>query len=203
MYLNSFSVRIPEGQEIDGGYIELEHNTQYRLVLRNARPTRCDARVEIDGKHVGTWRIHAQESITLERPAHDTGRFTFYQIGTSEAEVAGLVPGEPNLGLIKVVFTPELVPLQAPAPAIFRDLAGVEAAEGFGARSAKSDVSGTHAPGGTGLSGHSQQQFVTVGVMDLDYSQQTVIHLRLVSKLNQNQPRPLTSFLTPVPPPIP
>jgi hypothetical protein len=105
MWLNNFSVRILGGKE-HGGYIEIEHGKQYKIILRNNRYTPCDARVEVDGQHVGTFRIRDRKSITLERPIHDTGKFTFYKVGTQEAQQAQLQEGDPNLGLIKVTFTP-------------------------------------------------------------------------------------------------
>jgi len=108
MYLNDFSVRVPGGTETNG-YVELPHGRQYSLVLRNARrDVRCDAEVEIDGQHVGTWRIEANSHIRLERPAHDDGRFTFYAAGTKEAQQVNLNEGSSDLGLIKVTFTPEI-----------------------------------------------------------------------------------------------
>jgi len=108
MYLNDFSVRVPGGRESGSGYVELKHGQKYSLVLRNSRNVRCDAKVEIDGQHVGTWRVDANGSISLERPVHDDGRFTFYAVGTREAQQANLNEGSSELGLIKVTFTPEL-----------------------------------------------------------------------------------------------
>lgn len=192
MKLNNFSINILEGKELEGGYVELIHNTQYRITLGNHKPLRCDAYLEIDGKHVGTWRLYPHQSITLERPAHDDGRFTFYQIGTPEASQAGLVQGDVKLGLIKVIFTPELI---HPEPEIF-----FEQSVEFGGRNKRAARS--QAPGGTGLSGKSNQQFITVGEIELDDSQRTEINLRLVAKVIPNQPRPLTPFSTSVPPPI-
>lgn len=186
MYLNDFSVRIPEGKEVSGGYVEMLHGTTYRLVLRNSRNVSCDARVEIDGKHVGTWRIRGIQSITLERPAHDDGQFTFYKLGTRDGDAVELNGHNPSLGLIKVTFTPEKQKTPQRNEVVYRG--GV--AKGLGTLSA----------GGTGLSGHSNQQFVDAEYLDLDYSQQTVIHLRLVC--NDSGPRPLTRYSTPVPPPV-
>jgi hypothetical protein len=107
MYLNGYSVRIPEGLE-QNGYVELRHDTQYRLMLRNSHKTRCDARVEVDGKCIGTFRLDANESIVLERPAHDRGRFTFYKDGSRAAKKAGLSNVDPwHKGLVSVTFSPE------------------------------------------------------------------------------------------------
>ena len=107
MFLNGFSVRIPEGREEPGGYVDMQHNQPYTLVLRNTRNEHCDARVEIEGRHVGTWRIEASSNIRLERPEHDTGKFTFYKVDSPEAAKAQLERDNPNLGLVRVVFTPE------------------------------------------------------------------------------------------------
>lgn len=227
MYMNDFSVRIPEGHETSGGYVELRHGQSYTLRLRNSRSVRCDARVEVDGKHVGTWRIPAHGSIVLERPEHDTGKFTFYKLGTADAEAAQLDGNDPNLGLVKVTFTPEregrrwwytsspyphyprpLEPRwpQPPAPdprytSVDWDYYGATDAS----RSVKSCASAmpSASAGGTGLSGESGQRFGVANRMEYDYSQQTTIHLRLVCKDEQRQgPRPLTATSNPIPPRI-
>jgi hypothetical protein len=207
MYLNNFSVRIPEGKETSGGYVDMQHNTQYRLVLRNSRSIRCDARVEVDGKHVGTWRIPANQSITLERPVHDESKFTFYKLGTSEGNQAQLNGSNPSLGLVKVTFTPEVK-----RDVVYKEnriwVDGKEVFPGASGWSYTASLcaapqakGATRSAGGTGLSGHSNQTFYDAEYLDLDYSQQTVIHLRLVCN-DIDAPRPLTSFSTPVPPPV-
>lgn len=57
-------------------------------------------------------------------------------------------------------------------------------------------------PMGTGLSGHSNQEFVPATIGELDVSQRTTISLRLVGKREDAMgPRPLTSIGNPVPPP--
>ena len=107
MRLNQFSVRVISGRETSGGYVEMQHGQRYSLSLRNARDRRCDARVEIDGKHVGTWRIEAGQNVVLERPADDDGCFTFYRAGSKKGAKAGITEGDPNNGLVVVTFTPE------------------------------------------------------------------------------------------------
>jgi len=198
MYLNEFSVRIPEGNE-QGGYVELSNGQQYKLVLSNRHSVPCDAKVEIDGKDVGTWRIHAYDGITLERPAHDTGHFTFYQVGTPEAAQAALNPGDPDLGLVKVTFTPEKrrPPVNYTPGAYDAPVASGPAAS-FSMRGAESKG----CSGGTGLSGESRQRFVEVGSIEYDYAQQTTIFLRLIARPvgGSDGPRPLTSFSTQIPP---
>lgn len=211
MYMNEFSVRIPGGHETSGGYVEMRHSQEYTLRLRNSRGVRCDARVEIDGKYVGTWRIPASGSIVLERPEHDTGRFTFYKLGTVDAEAARLDGNDPNLGLVKVTFTPEKerrhawwytspYPIYPPRPYPPWDPGPWKRWEGSEyCASAMPSASA----GGTGLSGESGQRFSVASGIEYDYSQQTTIHLRLVCKDVQRQgPRPLTSTSNPIPPRI-
>jgi len=223
MYLNDFSMRIPEGKEVPGGYVELEHDTQYTLNLRNNRNTRCKADVYIDGKNVGSFRLNAHETMKLERPVHDDGLFTFYKLGTSEAGAAGL-EDSPDIGLVRVVFAPELArqkwcfppqPIEpwpkepwkpwSPYPypywttcesnnVTFTSRAVCNSAPVAMAASAPS-------AGGTGLSGKSGQVFTNVPDLVLDMSQQTTINLRLVCK-GADGPRPLTAFSTPVPPKV-
>ena len=115
MRLNQFSVRIIGGRETSGGYVEMQHSQKYSLSLRNDRDRRCDARVEIDGKHVGTWRVDAHRNIVLERPADDDGCFTFYRAGSKKGAKAGIVEGDPNNGLVVVRFTPEIYRYTLPA----------------------------------------------------------------------------------------
>lgn len=197
MYLNNFSVVVTPGNEIAGGYIEMQHGQQYNLRLRNERFLLCDARVEIDGKHVGTWRINAHQTITLERPAHDTGCFTFYRLNSPEAFNIGLQQNDPNLGLVKVTFTPEkrYEPVNPTPNVVYRGSGGIK---GMSA----SYSSETLGAGGTGLSGASAQQFGIANEIQYDYSKETVIHLRLVERIANysNEARPLTQFSTQVPP---
>jgi hypothetical protein len=170
--LHEFSVSIPEGINYDDGYVQMRHGTQYTILLRNESVVRCDAEVYIDNQKVGTWRIDGGKQIQLERPAHDTGRFTFYQVGSSEGDTAGIRAGDAN-GLIRVVFKPEIE---------------------------RYDVRYSLAPGATGLSGRSEQTFTSVPALSYDESKRVTINLRIV--IDTDEPRPLFSRATPVPPPV-
>ena len=207
MLLQGFTARVIEGQEVPGGYVELRHGQQYTLRLKNANRLRCDAAVYVDGKHVGTWRLNGFDHIDLERPAHDHGRFTFYKSGTTEANQAGLEKND-ELGLVKVVFTPEAERIVRPlvssvrsnwtisppySTTITMDAGEAPVAYAMAATS-------RYDSGGTGLSGHSNQNFGSVAPLDYDYSKQTTIHLRLVTP--SDDPRPLTAFSSPVPPAV-
>lgn len=224
MFLNNFSIRIPQGKEVAGGYVELGHGTHYVLVLANKNAQRADARVEIDGKPVGTFRINAYGTITLERPVHDTGKFTFYEVGSHEANKIGLSRSNPNLGLVSVVFTPEIerppvvLTVASSYPKVTEwTTMDVSEWSSNASRSAMAASANIHndqvrtysntshvssrKAGGTGLSGQSNQSFVNVAPLDYDLSRQTTIHLRLVSPSDpSDEPRPLTAFSTPIPP---
>jgi len=233
MYLNSFSVRVPEGSEKTSGYVEIEHGKKYTLVLRNNHWVCCDAQVSIDGKDIGTFRVDPCSSIRLERMPDDDGRFTFYRKGSKEYIKSDLdnVSIE-DLGLIRVTFTPEKDSLEIDE-VLWTDetLLNVNdetlwnVNEPLGDKIYCGDVldnitysacthrrdSGVTAQncsissGGTGLSGHSNQGFISVGSIQKDYSQQTTINLRLVERKNRSEdPRPLKPVMrsNPVPPPV-
>jgi len=224
MFLNNFSVRVSEGTELAGGYVELDHDTQYSLILKNNyHGRRCDAEVTIDGKHIGTWRIEARGGMWIERPAHDTGRLTFYKSGSKDARKAGLDEVEVDkLGLIEVVFTPEIAwtyvayntslgenvepstspPYQGVSYDDNSSTAGPLRPEQVIASYTVSNSTrkGSLSSGGTGLSGKSNQNFSNAQSIQYDYSAQTTINLRLVTRSHGDEPRPLTQFANPVPP---
>ena len=222
MYLNDYSVQVIPGNEIPGGYVEMQDGQHYNIRLRNNNSVRCDACVEIDGIEVGTWRLGAHESRTYETPGDNNveERFTFFKLGTRDGRPAGLDGSNRDLGLIRVTFTPEkqMEPMWS-AQVTYR---GEPVAKGLsydietyppvtmnssGLGGSANSVGNTRSvgttrglsAGGTGLSGHSNQKFINVRRLDYDYSRQTVINLRLACK---NGIKPLTSLSSPVPPRI-
>ncbi len=177
MKKTEFEVVIPEGTELEDGYVQMRHNAKYSLNLKNHRWGPCDAEVTIDGIHVGTWRIESRNEIRIERPVHDTGHFTFFEVATKEAELAGIVKNSDN-GLISVTFKPK------------KEMEGLRASElppRFGA-------------GATGLTGESQQRFRDAPEIEHDMARAFTIHLRLVSR--KPDIRPLAPRSTPIPPPV-
>jgi hypothetical protein len=224
MYLSGYSVRVTGGREHDA-YVELDHMQTYTLVLRNHQERACDATVYLDGVAVGTWRIPAHNFIALERPAHDRGRFTFVRAGTPEARQAQL-PDNQDLGLVRVDFIPvEAVGhyvrptafISDPPPYyIYNDVppgavtysATTSASTLRGAEGAflstTNTTNATNATnvtreGGTGLSGHSAQEFVAAESLARDYANMVTIHLRLVMR-EDNAVRPLVHRSNPIPP---
>ncbi len=224
MYLNKFSVRIPEGQENTSGYVEMVDGTQYTIVLRNDRDVHCDANVEVDGKHIGTFRIWAHSNIKLERPLSDSGKFTFFRTGSYGFLKSDLarVPTD-LLGLVKVTFTPEKRPQyyiskqyylpnieydKYYSPSVGDPITWIYNSDTItytntSACSCSTTAGLSASPGGTGLSGHSDQGFYKVDDLHYDFSQQTTIYIRLICS-DKEDPRPLRPVMnsTPIPPRI-
>lgn len=198
MQHTNYSVDIPEGREQSDGYVHMRHGQVYTLRLVNHSALRCDAHVEVDGKHIGTWRLSSYGGTArLEHPVNDQGKFTFYRLGSVEGAQAGLQVKN-DLGLIKVTFTPERRYEPPPAQVTYRD---VGASAVFGVQSRDYQPKSRLAAGGTGLSGHSNQHFGTASHMELDHPAAVVIHLRLVEA--NDEPRPLmAASSTPVPPAV-
>ncbi len=109
MRVGNVAVIVPQGREKESGYVHLTHGQVYTLSLNNHwNDRRCDAVVSIDGKDMGTFRLDALGRITLERPVHDQGCFTFYKADTPEfAAAAGGDVKRDDRGLVTVVFKPE------------------------------------------------------------------------------------------------
>lgn len=183
----------------DDGYISLNHGDVYRISLKNDSNESNDVIVEIDGKEVGDWRLSPYQTAIIERPANDTGKFTFYEINSIEAQQSELnLVSKDELGLIKVTFIPEME-ARPEVSAIRKSFSG---AKGCG-QSMDLSVK-TRGAGGTGLSGTSAQTFGRVEQLNRDYNRQTVIFLRLVAK-EKDSPRPLqsiSSISTLIPPPV-
>jgi hypothetical protein len=221
MRVGNFSLQIPEARERDSGHAEIPHGTVYAIRLGNHTGRQCDAEVVVDGKPVGGFRIDAFGSITLERPAHDTGRFTFYRAGTSEAAAAG----EANVatdsrGLVQVTFQPEryrpppvarsggLRPMSVGPQYEVKTSGSLRhmAPAGAGGQMSYGGTTETcAAPGVTGLSGRSNQSFYNVSSLDYDPAEVVTITLRLVAVADG--PRELTPAdrgqANPVPSPLP
>ena len=50
--------------------------------------------------------VDGGQAFTIERPAHEAKKFTFYRVKTAPEE-AGIEPGRAENGVVKCVFTPE------------------------------------------------------------------------------------------------
>lgn len=206
MQHNGYSVTVPEGREQADGYVHMRHGQTYTLRLMNHSAQRCDAHVEVDGKHIGTWRLNAWGGTArLEHPVNDQGRFTFYRLDSVEGAQAGLQAND-GLGLIKVTFTPERryipPPVQVPYAQPMRTYEpAITYTHTSTVQSRDYQPKSRMAAGGTGLSGHSGQNYGVAGHMELDHAEAVTIHLRLVEA--SDEPRPLqAASSTPVPPAV-
>ena len=110
--LNGFSVSVPEAQEeTSENYIVLRHGQTFSLRLHNGHKEngKCipaDAEIYVQGKYCGTFRVAAGQTVWLERPLNDAGKFTAYRNNTYEAKQAEIDPTSYDNGLIKVVWKP-------------------------------------------------------------------------------------------------
>lgn len=190
MRLGDLVVSIRNGRELVNGWVVMQHGRTYKIEIRNQNRLRGDAKVTIDGNHIGTWRVYGHGSLVLERPSNDKGRFTFYKSDSQEAEKVKTTD-DPNLqGLVTVEFTWEkdLRPLEA-AKTTWADSERVyptfgatgQSVSGGTAQTMGTPVTSNYTGGVTGLSGQSDQSFVPADVLDLDHSSTVTINLRLVS----------------------
>lgn len=189
---NSFEVRVNGGTEVSGGYVRIGNGAEYSLTLWNYRDVRCDAMVEIDGEDVGTFRVRPYGTARIERPVHAARRFTAVFSGTPEADAAQIDESSPDLGLIKVTFTPEKKPDIVPLAKSTLESNPWRGSGGENFFLAASAGGGQSLGVGTGLGRASGQRFSTAEHIEYDLDQRTVIHLRLI----QDGP----AYQTPVPP---
>ena len=178
---NCYELGIPQGRHLQSGHVALPHKAFYSLRLTNNNLNKCDVRIEIDGKEIGTWRIEGGATTELERPSNDLGRFTFYTIRSPEAAVANLIESE-KLGLVSATFIPELSFKDGPPDIRFSKRQSFER-------------------GGTGLSGISRQNFVPAPSIIHNYDAAITIYARLVSY--DFSPRPLKTLRQTVPSTLP
>lgn len=236
MYLNNFSVKI-NGKKENFGYVEMNHGETYEIVLRNNHNVCCDAIVEIDGKEVGNFRINPNSNFFIERPVNEQKLFTFYQLGTRESRKTGLDKiCREDIGLIKVTFKPEKKIKNNSYQQDNGTWFDKDATKYIFIKEdkdysnnyndfyyAQTDEHSCYIPrsisigdtismnntcaGGTGLSGHSSQKFITASSISYDIDKITEINLRLVSKkgsIEDDDPIELKPVVhsTPVPPPV-
>lgn len=186
MRVGDFSLEVQRKNDTPEGYVEMTHGEVYALRVTSFSDRRADVRIEIDGEEIGAWRVEPRSGFVLERGVSDSGKFTFFLSGSKEASQAGLtVVPEDQLGLIKATFLPELV---RPMHKIHRPT-----------RLTRGTMFSFQSSGGTGLTGHSDQQFSNVAGLQHDNKLTTVVHLRLIGK---SEVRPKVSYQNPVPPPI-
>ena len=179
MKLHQYELTVLGAEETQEGYVLLGHGQRYSLRIANEESMRCDVELHIDGNHVGTFRLDGKSSAVIERPVEDNGYFTFYELATDEAKRSGLTRHEAT-GLVTAIFKPEALVLSS-SPSL-----------------------GSPSIGGTGLSGHSKQEFTTVRPLHFANPEEFVtINLRL-GGVPASDIRPLSKrqMSTLVPPPL-
>jgi hypothetical protein len=191
-------------RELESGHVLARPGQVYRIRLRNHGPLYAVAHVELDGHPItaGGLVLAPLSTTELERPINDgdTGRFVV--VGEGDEGTFGPDGGRDNesLGLIdarfrrelpradRVMDPPTLYSPRAHEPMLSRQrpLPGVHTRpnriEGISLPSPLFDVVTEptfEQAAGTGLTGHSDQQFVPMHLGPLE-DEETVIRLRLV-----------------------
>ena len=215
-----FSLTIRDRAEDGSGYVRMAHGTAYAVCFRNDLNRRADAELSIDGLPMGTWRLGPYRQACIERPAEETGRFTFYRADSAEGYAVGSGQvARPDKGRVSVRFIPEIERYAPPPPPVVvappppmpyayeqRDAAPAARDEGMADSFAAPSAQGAYptrrratpesglGAGVTGLSGQSDQRFRTARAIERDWADAVTLELRLVHDPAYDppvQPRPL------------
>jgi hypothetical protein len=157
-------------------YVELEHGSNYGIRL--ASSVKGDATIVIDGEQIGTFRVTPLNPVVIERPVNVDKKFTFYKLGSTEADKAGLRSDNEFLGIVQVIFIPENP----------RKLNILSREPYYQHEKTLTFGGGEATRGGTGLSGKSNQVFGNADEIELDYSNETTITFKLQPKEDDIQP---------------
>ncbi len=106
--LNSKNEHVP----FSNGSFKLSHGTEYKVMLTNNHSScQADAKVYIDGKLMGHFRVSTSSNVVIERPDDDqkVRKLTFFSVNSEEGRAGGLVRS-PELGKIKVEIQKERDP---------------------------------------------------------------------------------------------
>jgi hypothetical protein len=90
-------------------YVSLDNFSEYSIVINNNHHTRADVVVSVDGEEIGSWIVHAHTSITLDRPANTSRKFTFVNETSQVAKRTGAIVGHDLNGVVSVIFKPAKV----------------------------------------------------------------------------------------------
>lgn len=190
----------------ESNYVVMPGNDcKYSIKLQNHAGTSCDATITLDNDNVGTFRICPYSTIEIERPSYNNKQFTYYKGGSSKSYKAGYEKGNSTNGLVKVVFRPA----KKPAFVDFFQLESTSlcnsAEPPLSFHKKRRRRSNNLSEGITGLSGHSDQSFHELALLDYDDDNIVTIMVRLVSKdQSSNEPDivPLGKKSTEYPKPV-
>lgn len=218
--LNGFSVSVPQAlEETTEGHVVMKHGQTFSVRLHNGHKTDgyckpADAELWIQGRHVGNFRVPAGQTVIIEHPANDYGKFTAYKNDSQEAIQIGLDTTNNDNGLIKVVWKPGTLPCKVPVyvepeinwwPAIYSTIYSKEYEyDNVGwhynttttyktclhNNTRNSCCPGKLIGGGVGLSGNSDQEFSEISSLMYD-EPENVIYLRIAFR--EDDPRPISS----------
>jgi len=89
-------------------YYRLKHNDEYQVRMYNNTSEYVNALLKIDSDTMGKWRIAPYSSVMIERPSHNSRKFTFVEEASDEAREGGVRQGSKSgsNGLVEVTFIP-------------------------------------------------------------------------------------------------
>jgi hypothetical protein len=193
MRLGNYIAEIQPGTEDDRGYVAMKMTAgkaPFTLKLTNHSSQKSKVNIHIHGLDQGTWVLMPHQVSILERPIHLAEKFCAYPVGSEGGNAIDLTAGDPNNGLISIIFTPEKRvvishsishPLEMSSQSSTEDRSAARSRASFGAA-------------GVGTEGESHQTFQTVDDFETDEHQAITINLRIVEL--KNSPRPLSSALS-------
>ena len=235
-YYNDFGVEIVTMPNLystesftqnDAHYVVLPNDTAYAIRLINRHNVRTDAYVWVDGQSIGGFVLDPNSSETIRRPGQVDKQFVFFSEWSPESREAGVSPGNPDNGLIKVIFKPQRQIRYTRIPPYTRMIASPQRMRmGMGAREiptmgahrgmmasqalpASAILPSAYSPyesGATLLGGESYQEFNKVPPLredEIDKNMVTEILVRLIvrrSGYDHDCPNP--PYCTPYPPRI-
>jgi hypothetical protein len=150
------------------GIIALPHATEYTIGVYNHDDDRdADARVQVDGKFVGLFRVKRRTETRVERSSREARRLTFYDASSGDAAAGRLGwVSRSDLGLVQItMFYAKLA-----AGAAVHDVE----TDGGSCRSSDQRA------GGTALGAPSAQRFVAAEPLEYDPALRTTLYARLV-----------------------
>lgn len=202
-YYNDFGVEIvtmpslyPTDSFVEDGahYVVLPNDTAYAIRLINRHNVRTDAYVWVDGNSIGGFVLNPSSSETIRRPGQIDKQFVFFSEWSPESREAGVSPGNPDNGLIQVMFKPQKpirytrIPSSRVvlSPQRMRPASSAQMAlPNIGAHRAMMPARTPYESGATLLGGTSYQEFNEVPPLrkdEIDKFNETEILIRLIAR---------------------